>query len=134
MQTIYDHKDGLQSARPLTLFQDFFSTPGTGAIIDRKTEGGLAPFTLDWELVLLALALVGLLAAGLVLVVRVRRWRSLAEVVPTRIEHYRALLEQGILAPEEFERIRDYLDRKSSDPGNSATGAQDSSPNPDRAR
>ncbi|MBI3410964.1 MAG: hypothetical protein HY040_21730 [Planctomycetes bacterium] len=72
-----------------------------------------AEFTFDLELVLLTLFLVSLVVVGIVVVIRVKRWRTESdeELVP-RIDHYRALLEQGILAPEEFERIRKHLEAR----------------------
>jgi hypothetical protein len=73
---------------------------------------------LDYEWLLLAVALIGLILLGLYVVVRLRR--RLAEqkqpTLPMRIEDYRALLERGLLEPQEFERIRDKLEQKTASP------------------
>lgn len=76
-----------------------------------------AEFTVDLELVILTLFLVCVVVVGSIVVIRVKRWRTASddELVP-RIEHYRALLEQGMLAPEEFERIRTQLEARPQAP------------------
>jgi hypothetical protein len=69
-------------------------------------------FNLEW--MLLAGALVGLILLGGLVIVRFKRWQAeqQAPPPPTRIEDYRALMEQGLLDPREFERIRDHLENK----------------------
>ena len=73
-----------------------------------------AQFQFDLELLLLVLALAGLVLGGGYVIARFKR--GLAEqqqaAQPMRIEDYRALLEQGVLQPHEFERIRARLENK----------------------
>jgi len=72
-------------------------------------------FNLEW--MLLAGALVGLILLGGFVIVRFKRWQAEQEspTLPTRIEDYRALMEQGLLDPREFERIRDQLEKGQPD-------------------
>jgi hypothetical protein len=65
----------------------------------------------DLEGIVLAILLVGLVLLGALAVLWVKRWHAAhqAPLPPTRIEDYRALMEKGLLDPQEFERIRDRL-------------------------
>jgi hypothetical protein len=71
-----------------------------------------AQFRFDLEWMLLALVLVGLVALGIFVIVRFKRWMAEQQspTLPTRVEDYRALLEQGLLDPAEFECIRQELE------------------------
>ncbi|MFO0969000.1 MAG: hypothetical protein U0793_25895 [Gemmataceae bacterium] len=68
---------------------------------------------LDWELILLGLALLVALFAGYWAVRRVRQWRQddLADrLTPEQqLDQYRELLDQGLLQPQEFERLKTRL-------------------------
>lgn len=68
----------------------------------------------DWELVLLGTGLLVLLIIGFWMVMRVRRWQNeeQAERLTSaqQLEQYQSLLEEGLLAPEEFEKLRRKLD------------------------
>jgi hypothetical protein len=72
-----------------------------------------AQFQLDLEWMLLAGAFVGLVLLGAYVIVRFKRWQAAqqATTLPPRIEDYRALMEQGLLEPREFERIRDRFEK-----------------------
>lgn len=68
---------------------------------------------LDLELALLGAGLLVLLFIGFWFVIRVRRWQKEDEterVTPQQqIETYRALMEEGLLDPQEFEKLRQRL-------------------------
>jgi len=68
---------------------------------------------LDLELVLLGAGLLVLLIIGFWMVIRIRRWQGEeeAEVLTPRrqLEQYQALKDEGLLAPEEFEKLRTRL-------------------------
>lgn len=68
---------------------------------------------LDWELVGLGGLLLALLAAGAWTVTWVRNWRKdddQSTVSPEgQVEQYRLMLEEGLLEPEEFDRLRRRL-------------------------
>lgn len=66
----------------------------------------------DAELAVLAVALTVLLAVGVTVVIRVRRWRQARAEPPTlaeQLESFQALVEKGELAPNEFERVKARL-------------------------
>jgi hypothetical protein len=71
-----------------------------------------AQLQLDLEGIVLAIILVGLILLGVIVIVRFKRWQTAqrSPTVPARIEDYRALMEQGLLDPREFERIRQTLE------------------------
>ena len=73
-----------------------------------------AQFRFDREWILLTGLLVGLLLIGALVIVRFKRWQAAQQqTTPApRIEDYHALMEQGLLDPLEFERIRDYMKKK----------------------
>lgn len=71
-----------------------------------------AQFRLDLEWVILAGILLGLVFLGGFIVARYKRWLVEQKTPPASmaIDDYRALLDQGLLDPEEFERIRRRLE------------------------
>ena len=72
-----------------------------------------ARFRLDLEWILLAGLLAGLLLLGALVIVRFKRWQAAQqETALPRVEDYQALMEQGLLDPLEFERIRERLNKK----------------------
>lgn len=73
-----------------------------------------AQVRLDFELVVLTGLLVGLLVLGIAAIVYFKRRQADERQTPAapRLEDYRALLEQGVLEPPEFERIREHLQKK----------------------
>jgi hypothetical protein len=77
-----------------------------------------AQFRLDLEWIILATVLVGLVLLGIIVIVRYKRWQAAEQTPapPTRLEEYQALMEQGLLDPQEFERIRDSLQKNSEPP------------------
>lgn len=72
-----------------------------------------AESTFDLELVLLGASLLVLVFLGFWMVLRVRRWKNEVEakrLTPQQqLEHYRTLLEEGLLEPQEFEELRQRL-------------------------
>jgi hypothetical protein len=74
------------------------------------------PFQVDLEWILLAIVLVGLVLLGALVIARFKHWQAAqqATTLAMRIEDYRALMEQGLLDPLEFERIREQLESKAS--------------------
>jgi hypothetical protein len=66
------------------------------------------------EVVLLVSVLAGLILVGVLVVMWFKRWQAAEQKsAPTmRVEDYRALMEQGLLDPQEFDRIRNYLENK----------------------
>lgn len=76
-----------------------------------------AQFQFDFEWLLLALALMGVVLLGLYVVARFKRKLAQEQAAqPLRVEDYRALMEQGLLQPQEFERIREHLERRTPPP------------------
>ena len=73
-----------------------------------------AHFRFDLEWMLLAFVLVGLILLGIGVVIGFKRWQAGQQesTLGTRIEDYRALLEKGLLDPQEFERLRDRLEKE----------------------
>ena len=72
---------------------------------------GLAPST---ALLVVSLAMVAALLLGALLILLADRWRrrpagSETPTANTELAHFRSLYEQGLLSPEEFERIRHKL-------------------------
>jgi hypothetical protein len=75
-----------------------------------------AQFQFDPEWMLLAFVFVGLIFLGVFVIVRFKHWQAAQQPTTqaTRIEDYRALMEQGLLDAREFERIRDGLEKKAT--------------------
>jgi hypothetical protein len=73
-----------------------------------------AQMRLHLELAVLTLLLVGLLVLGITVIVAFKRWQAAQGQTPLapRLEDYRALMEQGVLDPLEFERIRAHMEKK----------------------
>ena len=72
---------------------------------------GLAPST---ALLVVSLAMVAALLFGALLITFADRWRrrpgsSEAPTANEELAHFRSLYDQGLLSPEEFERIRSKL-------------------------
>lgn len=78
----------------------------------------------DWELILSLVGLTSLIGLGLWCILKVKRWgqQSDALSVQEELASHQSLLEQGLLTPEEFERVRARLegpiakDQESSEP------------------
>ena len=74
---------------------------------------------LDWELVLLGGILLTLLLVSYQVVVLVRgrqRQDEAAVATPSQqLEQYRDLVEQGLLAPEEFDKLKARLSGRKAD-------------------
>jgi hypothetical protein len=72
--------------------------------------------TFDWELVLLGVALLAVLFIGFWVVLRVRQWQKdeeAARLTPQQqLDGYRALLDQGLLEAQEFEKLKARLETK----------------------
>jgi hypothetical protein len=68
---------------------------------------------LDWELVLIGAGLLVLIFVGFWFVLRIRRWQKEEEadrVTPQQqLDNYRAMMEEGLLEPGEFEKLRKRL-------------------------
>jgi len=80
-----------------------------------------AQVNIDWELVALAIALLGLNLGGWCVIVRIKRWQTDEQpTLPTRLEDYRALMEKGILDAQEFDRIRERLEKSTPPPDSTA--------------
>src|SRR5438445_633786 len=78
-----------------------------------------AQVVFDLELALLLGGLGLLIAVGLIAVIELRRRMTQDEEDPETLqslEHYEALRDQGLLDPDEFERIRDLLERRDAGP------------------
>ena len=77
-----------------------------------------AQFVFDLEWVLVTLALLGLLVGGFVVVLRIKRAYAKDESASAgeQLSRYRALVEEGLMKPEEFEKIRGHLERKPPPP------------------
>jgi hypothetical protein len=77
-----------------------------------------AQFRLDLEWIILATSLVGLILLGLFVIVRYKRWQEAEQTPdpPTRLEDFKALMEQGLLDPQEFERIREAMQKTPESP------------------
>ena len=74
-----------------------------------------AEFELDAEMIVLAVALIVTLIAGFYLVMRVRRWRLEDVAKPTvydQLQSYQRLQEEGLLQPQELERIKARLEAR----------------------
>lgn len=80
-----------------------------------------AQFAFDLEWLLLALVLVAMVIGGFVVVLKVKRWHAAGEPksVDERLREYRELVNQGLLQPDEFERIRVRLQGPSQPTGQS---------------
>lgn len=74
-----------------------------------------AQVLVDAETDVLALALLVIIGVSFYLVVRVRRWRLEEMEKPSlqdQLQSYQRLHEQGLLAPQEYERIRARLEAR----------------------
>jgi hypothetical protein len=84
-----------------------------------RVSGLFAQVRIDWELVILAVVLVGVIVGGIVLVKRAREWRQ-AEPPPVslddQLQTFQALVDKGELDAKEFERIKAYLEQKAAAP------------------
>ena len=83
------------------------------------TLGLMAQAKVDPELIGLIILLVGLTVLGIVIVLKVRRWREEEQgsLAPqAQIEDYRALVERGDLDPRDFERIKALLENQADGP------------------
>jgi hypothetical protein len=82
-------------------------SPGLGAALTAQIQ-----LNLEW--MLLAGSFVGLVLLGLFVIACVKRWHRAqqAPTPPTRLEDFRALMEQGLLDPLEFERIRERFENR----------------------
>lgn len=77
-----------------------------------------AQVQLDPELILLALVFVGLVVIGTVVIIRVRRWSVATDRPPPMcIDDYQRLMDEGLLAPQEFDRIRVMLEKRQANQG-----------------
>src|SRR3712207_3382576 len=79
-------------------------------------SGLVAQVSPQARLILTSLALVAVIGGGVFAIVWARRWReAAADDAPAEeltIEEYRKLLDEGLLDPEEFERIRARLEAR----------------------
>jgi hypothetical protein len=68
---------------------------------------------MNLELIWATVGLVAAILLGVILIVWVDRWRkrSRAEGPADELDQYRGLLDQGLLSPEEYERIRTRLEQ-----------------------
>jgi hypothetical protein len=66
----------------------------------------------DWELIFLVIVLSVLMGLGIWCIVWVRRWGQHDETLTPQQElaSHRAMLEQGLLTQEEFDRLRTRLE------------------------
>lgn len=89
------------------------------------TLGKEVPYT---DLVVLTLILAVLITLGVWAVIRVKRWRQHNECLSPEqdLSSFRQLFEQGLLQPEEFERVRARLET----PASPAAGPQLAQPAP----
>jgi hypothetical protein len=87
-------------------------------------------FDLDW--ILLGLGLLALILLGALVIVKFKRWQAEQKdtVASPRIEDYRVLMDDGVLDPVEFERIREHLEKKVN-PDSSPPSAENSQPGRD---
>jgi hypothetical protein len=79
--------------------------------------GLLAQVRIDWELVILAVLLVGVIAGGIVLINRTRQWRVQGPPpvsLDDQLQSFQALVDRGELDPKEFERIKAHLQHKAA--------------------
>jgi hypothetical protein len=81
--------------------------------------GLLAQVRIDWELVLLAVVLAGVIAGGIVLINRTRQWR-LEQPPPVslddQLQSFQTLVDRGELDPKEFEKIKARLEQQAAAP------------------
>ncbi len=72
-----------------------------------------AEFEWDSELIALTILLVSMVGLGVAATVWAKRWRKAAEEPENAeelVEHYEALIDEGLLDPAELERIRACLE------------------------
>ena len=93
--------------------------PPAFATMTAATLTAQLKFDLEW--IILAVVLGGLVLLGGFVIVRYKRWHAEQQAAPPPmvIEDYRALMEQGVLDPREFERIREHLERNPPPPSTS---------------
>lgn len=94
-----------------------------------------AQFRFDVEWMLPTLLMVGAVGLGVIIIVWAKRWLTAQQATPaeTTVEDYRVLLEQGLLDPQEFERIRDRLEARPAPPPSAPTvPGQPKAPGPDQ--
>lgn len=68
-----------------------------------------------WDLWFTVGALIAVVALGIWAIFKIRSWRAetflhVPLTLDEQIEHYRAMVEDGSLSPEEFARIKDRLE------------------------
>jgi hypothetical protein len=73
---------------------------------------------IDWELTALTLVLLVLLFVAFVVVMRLRRWRqqdvAAAPTPQQQLEQYQEMLDEGLLEKDEFDRLRQALERRNA--------------------
>jgi hypothetical protein len=90
----------------------------------------LAARVLSPDLLLVALALMGLIVVGVITIVWVDRWRKrpTTEKSGEELALFRQMVEQGTLSAEEFERIRSKLEGWTESGGPSSTAVKAAEP------
>ena len=81
--------------------------------------GLFAQLRFDPLLMLYGVLLIILIVGGCIAVVRVRRWRFEEEApaaIEDQIKNYQALVERGEMDPQEYERLKAYLEQKAAQP------------------
>ena len=90
-----------------------------------------------WDLWLAITVLIGLMVLGSFAITRIRRWRAELnedDNEPTEaftLEHYQDLMDEGLLDPQEFERIKARMEMIKGDPNprnDDATPSKDQPP------
>jgi hypothetical protein len=69
----------------------------------------------QWDVWLAAAALIAMVALGTWAIYRVKRWREetaeeAADTPETSLDHYQQLMEDGLLDPDEFTKIKERLE------------------------
>jgi hypothetical protein len=72
----------------------------------------------DLELVILAILLIGMIVGAIILVTRVRSWRTESPplTLEEQLQSFQALVEKGELDAKELERIKAHLDQQAARP------------------
>ncbi|MSQ94831.1 MAG: hypothetical protein EXR98_09785 [Gemmataceae bacterium] len=73
-----------------------------------------------WEFCLPAAVLIGVLGLGIWAVLKIKRWHDeecASEIVATeqQLEHYQQMVDDGLLDPEEFARIKTQFEARLAD-------------------